>query len=226
MERNQVTTLKIVQENVLKWTYQRKNELSNLYMRINPGVILLNSTGMKEPERIKIFNYNIYQRNIYNEDSAGIAIGVRKGLRHQIVDDFSEDYLAVRIETTKGQVIIGTTYRPPRRDLPIEDMMKLLRKNVPVYILADLNARHRFLGHGDNNDAGRLLNNMINQNLAVFVGPDFNTRVGQGGLSRPDIILRNRCAYLNYSIREGDLTTSDHIPVVFTIHHSDRQGSD
>ena len=133
------------------------------------------------------------------------------------MDNFAEDCLAVRIETTKGPVIIGTTYRPPRReDLPIEDM-KLLRKNVPVYTLADLNVRHRFLSHGYNNDAGRILNNMINQDLAVFVGPDFNTRVGQDGLSRTDTILRNRCAFLNHSIREGDLTTSGHIPVVFTV---------
>ena len=213
-----MTTLKIVQHNALKWTYLHKNKLSNLYMRINPGLILLNSTGMKESERIKFFNYDIYQRNIYNEDSVGNVVGVRKDLKHQIMDGFAEDCLAVRIETTKGPVIIGTTYRSLRReDLLIEDMMKLPRKNVPVYILADLNARHRFLGHGDDNDAGRILNNMINQNLAVFVGPDFNTRVRQGGLPRPDIILRNRCAFLNSFIREGDLTTSDHIPIVFIV---------
>ena len=58
---------------------------------------------------------------------------------------------------------------------------------------------------------------MISRNLVSFVGPDFNTRTGQHGVSRPDIILRNNQAFYNYSIREGDLTTSDHIPVIFTI---------
>ena len=49
------------------------------------------------------------------------------------------------------------------------------------------------------------------------MGPDFNTRVGVAGISRPDIILRNRNGFLNYAVQEGDLTTSDHIPIRFTI---------
>ena len=46
-------------------------------------------------------------------------------------------------------------------------------------------------------------------------GPDFNTLVHQRG--RPDIILTNRHDFLNTIITEGDITTSDHIPILMTI---------
>ena len=53
--------------------------------------------------------------------------------------------------------------------------------------------------------------------MTYHIGHDFNTRVGQNGISKPDIILKNRSAFLNFAIREGNLTTSDHIPIMFTL---------
>ena len=99
----------------------------------------------------------------------------------------------------------------------MEDVIKILRRNEPAYILADLNARHRFVGHNQNNDAGNIINNMIERNMVEYIGPDFNTRVGHAGITRLDIILKNRVAFFNYMMREGELTMSDHIPILFKI---------
>ena len=79
---NLINTIKVIQQNVLKWTFARWNELSNIYMRHNPEVILLNNTGVKENNIIKIFQYNVYQWNVRNEDYAGVAIAVRRDVRH------------------------------------------------------------------------------------------------------------------------------------------------
>ena len=85
---------------------------------------------------IKIFNYNVYTRNIQNEDHAGIAIAVRKDLKYQIIDDFDDDLLAVRLETTKGPIIVFTHYSPPRRNyLPRGNMKKIFQKTDPVYFI-------------------------------------------------------------------------------------------
>ena len=92
--RRATTTLKIIQHNVLKWTFTRRNELTNLYLKEDPDILLLNSTGVKQDQIIKIFNYNVYQRNIENEDHAGIAIAVKRNLQHQVIDDFEDDVLA------------------------------------------------------------------------------------------------------------------------------------
>ena len=147
MERRMVTKLKVIQHNILKWSFQHRNELTNLYMQTNPNVILLNSTGIKESERIKILNYNVYQKDKYNENNAGVAIAIKRDLIHQILDDFEEGVLAVKTDTTKEPMIVSMAYRPPRVvDFPLADVLKLVRKNMPVYILAKLNARNRIVG--------------------------------------------------------------------------------
>ena len=52
--------LKIIQHNVLKWTNPRRHELSNYYRKEDADIILLNSTGIPDTDRIKMFGYNIY----------------------------------------------------------------------------------------------------------------------------------------------------------------------
>ena len=88
---NLINTIKVIQHNVLKWTFARRNELSNIYMRHNPEVILLNSTGVKENSIIKIFQYNVYQRNVRNEAHSGIAIAVRRDVQHRLLDDWKQE---------------------------------------------------------------------------------------------------------------------------------------
>ena len=98
-----------------------------------------------------------------------VAIAIKRDLIHQVLDDFEEDVLAVKIDTTKGPIIVSMAYRPPRViDFPLADVLKLLRKNMPVYISADLNARHRTLGHNNINEAGTIVNNLLKRDLAGF----------------------------------------------------------
>ena len=80
--------IKIIQHNVLKWTYARRCQLSNYYIKENADIVLLNSTGIADTERIKLFNYNLYQRNISGEESAGVAICIKKSIKHRILDNF------------------------------------------------------------------------------------------------------------------------------------------
>ena len=82
---------------------------------------------------------------------------------------------------------------------------------------ADLNARHHFIGHTDNNQTGNVLNSLIQRGLVTYLGPDFNTRVANQRVSRPDITLKNQRAYMNYSIREGKITSSDYLPIIMKI---------
>ena len=73
-----IQDLKIIQHNVLCWTKERSIELSNYYRQENPDVILLNSTSIINNNKIKIYNYNIIQKNILNQRSAGVAIAIKK----------------------------------------------------------------------------------------------------------------------------------------------------
>ena len=114
----------IIQHNVMKWSKVRANELANIYYQYNPEVILLHSTGLKHHEKLKIYQYNVHQKNYLNENNAGIAIAVKKNTKYKLHDDTSDDILAIQLETERGPVIICTLYVPPRRNiLPIQDFI-------------------------------------------------------------------------------------------------------
>ena len=158
--------IKVILQNVLKWTYTRRNEISNYYQKESPDIILLNSTGCRDNEPIKLFNYNVHQRNTRGEDHAGIAIAIKRNINYQLIDDFDSDILAIKLETSKGPVIFATTYLPPRRHhIPEAEFRNLLQKPMPVYLFADLNARHRIIGHQQSNTAGNVVADLIRRNV-------------------------------------------------------------
>lgn len=208
-----IKSLKIVLHNVNTWTRDRRNELSNYYNRIEADIILLNSISLLNDERVKIYNYNVYQKNKENERQAGVAIAIRKNIEHQLWDDFDDDLLAVKVKTRRGPIIVSTLYSPPRRNyLPVGDLGRLLHRNLPVYLFGDLNAQHHTFGYNYANTKGRILVDMINRGQISHMGPDFNTLINRNG--RPDILLVNRHNIMNTAVIQGDITTADHIPIV------------
>ena len=78
---NLIQDIKIVQHNVMCWTPERAIELSKYYLLENPDINLLNSTSVNDNNKIKIYNYNIIQRNMLSERSAGTDIAVRKNIK-------------------------------------------------------------------------------------------------------------------------------------------------
>lgn len=210
--------IKIVQQNVIAWSFNRRNELCNYFQKISPDIILLNSIGITD-KNIKIFGYNVHQKNKYNEAHAGIAIAIRQSMPYKIIDNFTEDFLGIKVSTRRGDIIIATTYLPPRRMhlFPTEDIMKILRQPLPAYLFGDLNASHQVMGHGHNNASGILIQGLITRDLATFLGPDFPTFFNARATGKPDILLSNRHHHLNYALQRGELTSSDHWPVILTL---------
>jgi len=76
-----INRYKIIQHNVLNWR-TRKHELSNMYLTEDPDAILINAHCLQNDETIKLFGYNVYQRNILNEGDAGVAIAVKRNIKH------------------------------------------------------------------------------------------------------------------------------------------------
>ena len=103
-------SIKIIQHNVLKWSFSRRNELTNYYQKEDADVILLNATGLPNMERIKIYQYNTYQRNNAATEHAGIATAIKNSINRRILDDFAGDVLAIRIETTNDILCSSKEY--------------------------------------------------------------------------------------------------------------------
>ena len=179
---------------------------------------MLNSTGIPDTERINMYGYNVYQRNVMGENNAGIAICVRRNIQHRIVDDFVGDMLGTRVETSRGPVTINTVYLPPRRNgIPLAEIRREFQRNQAVYLFGDLNARHNALGYNSTNNTGQEIVNLMRNDICSFLGPDFNTLVSRHIRGHPDILLGNRNAVFYYRMYEGIITTSDHIPVILEL---------
>ncbi|KAK4325520.1 hypothetical protein Pmani_003868 [Petrolisthes manimaculis] len=87
-------------------------------------------------------------------------------------------------------------------------------------MLADLNANHHFLGYRHTNTAGRQLYNLTLNRTIQHIGPHFPTYYSANSNTTPDIILTNFRTHHNTHTAPGPLTTSDHIPIIFTISAS------
>ena len=210
-------TITILQHNVLQWT-NRKNNLTNTYLSLNPDIILINSHGLKDNENIKIRGYNSFTRNIFNEASDGIAILIKKNLCYRIIDDFITNFLEIKIETSLGPISFATTYLPPRRAyLPSPDVHKLANNNHPTYIMADMNAQHTLFGNRRNNQVGKNLDRFLRQGKLSYLGPNFPTFFCPRGSTTPDIILGNSKIFHNIESSPGPVTLSDHLPVLLTL---------
>ena len=211
-----IQDLKIIQHNVLCWTKDRSIELCNYYHQENPDIILLNSTSVINNNKIKIYNYNVIQRDILNERSAGVAIAIKKTIKYKAIDDFNDDILGIELLTSKGPIIILTNYSPPRRNyIPIGEIENILQKNTPVYFAGDINANIPALGYAAYNNNGRVIKRLIERDKIKLMGPDFRTLIHIRG--KPDMVFSNKLAFLNYAILQGKLTSSDHLPVIIKL---------
>lgn len=214
---NTITRLTILQHNVRHWK-TNKYAYCNIYQEIDPDVILINEHGMNKEEKIKIHGYELYQTNKSNNIHDGVAIGIKRYINHEIIDDFEESTLAIKIQTELGDVVIATIYQPPRRNyLPIDDVLKILNNTNPAYILADMNAKHRIYGDNRNNPIGTSLAELTNRGKLINMGPDFSTYIGHTTMTKLDKIHCNNKAFLNYDIETGPITPSDHLPIKLTL---------
>ena len=212
-----MTSLTVIQHNVQSWK-TNKNALTNIYNTLDPDIILLNETSVKDTDRLKIFNYNIYRTNRLNERYSGAAIAVRTNIQARVDDDFYQDFLTATIQTRQGPVTFATGYVPPRQTyINTIDLNRIFDRPNPVYFAGDLNTFHRTFGYKTNNLRGQQIVTLIDLDKCRHIGPYFNTRLTDTTRRKPDIALTNDKAYMNTYLTPGPLTPSDHIPIVMTI---------
>ena len=207
----------IVQHNVLNWNTNKQSLLTN-YLQTKPDIILINSHGLKNTEPLKIPGYKCHKVNSTETIYDGSAIAIKHDLQHKLIDTFDTDFLAVEVNTSLGPVIVATTYLPPRRPfLPFTDIYKLINYNIPTYILGDFNCTHTYFGNNTNNTVGRSLAQLINEGKLIHLGPNFPTYIRERSATNPDKIFCNKHSYLNTFCELGNVTSSDHLPIIFKI---------
>ena len=210
-------TITIVQHNVNKW-HNKNIALYNIYRHINADIILLNHTGTTNNENIHIQHYTTYTKNPTNSQFRGTAIAIKNTIQHKLIDDFSTDLIAIQINTRQGPIKIATDYIGPNAAyLNYIDYNTLIRTQTPVYIMGDLNARHRTLGNSNCNNIGKSLHTLITEKKLKHIGPFFPTFINTRASTTPDIVLGNNKIFHNIHLTPGPNTPSDHIPIIAKI---------
>ncbi len=75
----------------------------------------------------------------------------------------------------------------------------------------------RDFGNNSENTVGKSLMQLINQGKMLHIGPHFPTYISHGAATNTDKILANKHHYLNINTEPGGITSSDHIPIIFTL---------
>ena len=211
-------TLKIIQHNVRHW-HNNRFTLANIYNHIDPDIILINDHSITDNNTpLKIFNYNVHTCNKDNTIHSGAAIAIKRHIPYKLHDNFHTDMLAITIDSQQGPITIGTTYIPPRTGyINYIDFHTLFNRSHPVYLLADLNARHTTLGNSSSNHVGKQIHSLITRHKCTHIGPYFPTLITHNSTTSPDIVLTNNKAFHNIHLQPGPITPSDHIPIIATI---------
>jgi hypothetical protein len=173
---------------------------------------------MKNEEPIKIYGYNVYQLNISERKGDGTAVAVKKNIKHKRLYNITENFITIELYENHEKICISTAYLPPKRpEFPWEDFVKLSNLDNPSYLIGDFNASHPVMGHTFSNHKGTQINRLISLKKLNFLGPNFQTYFGGGGVGKPDIMLGNKHCYHNFNIEPGTPTGSDHIYLLINI---------
>ena len=208
-------SLTVIQHNVNSW-FNKTHELYNIYSKYNADIILINHTGYST--NIHLEHYTTYYSNKQELHYGGTAIAIKSYISHTVIDSFETDLLAVTVNTRQGPITIATDYIPPNAQfLHFIDYNFLIKRQNPVYIFADINARHRILGHSNSNRIGTSIHKLISQNKLQHLGPFFPTYMTHRSTTSPDMVFANNKHFHNIHLTPGPLTSSDHIPIIAKI---------
>ena len=212
---NQPNELRIRYLNVQHYTAEKEPALARHLTENNPDIILITSTSRPKINPIKILSYNTFTVNKTDERHAGCAIAIKKGIQFEIKNDFCHDTIGATIQTSKGPVVVMTSYAPPRNhQIPQQDLEYLIRNNYPTILAGDLNAQHSLFGYRSSSNAkGKQLAQHVYKNRINHIGPPFPTFHTRRSATTPDCILTNNKFFLNYHITPGGIGPSDHVTV-------------
>ncbi|KAG0712960.1 hypothetical protein GWK47_017284 [Chionoecetes opilio] len=163
---------------------------------------------------------NHYKSKHLSHPNDGVAILVKSTLRHEFITSWpSPHFLATKIYTAHGPLIVGTTYARPNAGLPLACLNQLFNHtHIPVYLLADLNAKHTAFQHSTNGPHCHQLHQISTLKRLRFLCPNFKTCFTNNGSGRPDLVFSNRQSlHYHHHLSQGPLCGSDHISVILRI---------
>lgn len=186
----------IVQANV-KCLFSISNMFYTFLEQECPNVVLLKSI-ISNWYKIRHYSYTSRQTGDGLHMGSYILIKSTNTSEFLTLPFTHPDFMAVRIFTPQGHIILPTAYIRALTNLPLADFKKLFNyPNPPVFFARDINTTHTTLHHSSTNAHGRQL-------LSIF--------------ETKRLVFGNKAALAYHThLQPGLNVGSDHIPVVIKI---------
>ena len=207
----------VLHVNIQNW-FANRYILQTSLSDSNPDVILLNEISINNNSPLYLQEYNsiVKTDGLYSD----VAILVKNNYKYDIININNKKISVIKLYSSFGPIVIATAYSPPREEIiPTYLFHKLLNFQLPVLVMADLNAHHRIFDNisdriGD--FKGKQIAKLVEDQKFNYVGPHFKTYFSGGRSGKPDFILCNDLfnIFHNQVIR-GHNIGSDHLPIIF-----------
>jgi endonuclease/exonuclease/phosphatase family metal-dependent hydrolase len=206
---------------------KKQIETHNYLIDNNIQIALISETWCKKTDNIKFPNYHCYRLDREGNRGGGVAILIRKEIKHQLLPDLRLtviESIGISITVNGRNLNIFSVYYPGARRAAAlsnfrNDIRVLTAAGSGYIICGDLNSRHRSWNCARANGAGKVLFEENCRGNFVINFPHSPTYYPSNSNSTPstlDIMLTNGLCSISELEVHNDLS-SDHCPVTFSI---------
>lgn len=205
---------------------RQRSEFITFLDRHNIDLICISETHLVPNEIFKIPKYETYRNDrISQEASGGVAIAIKKSLRHNSyslpsLTSIEAVCVQIYLENSTTMKIISA-YKPPNLRLSENDIRVMFEGNDPTIALGDFNCKSTLWGCRTNNPNGTRLEAMSLNHNVVVIAPDEPTHYPYRNDHQPDILdimlLKNAITPTEQQVLPE--LDSDHLPILYSFFH-------
>jgi len=183
-----------------------------------PDIICVQETWLKADSKFEIPGYSREMKCRKDTRGGGVATFILNEIKY-LVDGMPSDVegLAIKIQTNGTELTIVNLYLPPNADVSAATISEILGKT-NVIICGDLNAKHPLWGASEEDERGKFLSEIIENNRLVVLNTGCGTFLKQdGNYSHLDVAFASHrlAAKCNWEVLDSTWG-SDHLPTKIT----------
>lgn len=211
---------------ILQWNVcgllPRLAELKNYIFASDtiPDIICIQESFLKANKNVEISGYNVERRDRADGAKGGVATFINKNLSYNLITSVTEiEELSIEINLGQQKLIICNIYNPPGHKID-ENVYNQIAARSNQILLGDFNAHHPVFGGKLLDPAGRILDNIINNNNLCILNDKSGTYLTHSGKTTSidlTITSNNLAIKCNWSVMDNTMG-SDHYPIITTVN--------
>lgn len=217
---------------ILNWNgnglRQLKQQLINYLHQQNIDIAAITETHLKPGDKFSIPNFKTYRIDRERANCGGVAILVRKSLRHSVLPNTPEnenlETTGIIARTASGNYKIFACYSLPKMPIDEKELDAIFNTKTLTFALGDFNAKNTNWNSTITTTKGKRFQQYVENRSCEVFAPDEPTII-PANYGLPDVIdimiVKNSTKFIE-STAYADLS-SDHNPVIIKINEKYKQ---